>query len=244
MRVSRRFAGLTIVIVFLAGMVVLPCRAGQQEMLTLMQRITALAQEGRYGEAVALARKLTNEAEKVSGRQSPLTATTLVVLGQTLQAQGEATEAATVLGRALAIREKALGVNHPDVAAVLAPLGQIAFSQNRLKDAERDALRAIAIDESTLGRDHLTTALARMQLGNVRHSQLREAEALDIYGQALEVFKRASGQADIMVPVVLNNIAEVYKAQGRLQLAEERFLEALALQEKRHGRDRDRKSVV
>ena len=237
MRVSRRFAGLTIVTVFLAGMAVWPCRAGQQEMLTLMQRITALAQEGRYGEAVALARKLTNEAEKVSGRQSPLTATTLVVLGQTLQAQGEATEAATVLGRALAIREKALGVNHPDVAAVLAPLGQIAFSQNRLKDAERDALRAIAIDESTLGRDHLTTALARMQLGNVRHNQLREAEALDIYGQALEVFKRASGQADIMVPVVLNNIAEVYKAQGRLQLAEERFLEALALQEKRHGRD-------
>ena len=40
-----------------------------------------------------------------------------------------------------------------------------------------------------------------------------------------------------MVPVALNNIAEVYKAQGRLPLAEERFLEALGLQEKRHGHD-------
>ena len=237
MRASRRLVARFIVAVFLAGLIALPCLAGEQEMLTLMRRITGLAQEGRYGEAITLARKLTNEAERTSGRQSSLTATTLVVLAQALQAQGEMAEAETVLRRALAIREKALGANHPDVAAVLATLGQIAFSQNRLNDAERDASRAIAIDESTLGRDNLNTALARMQLGNVRHRQLREAEALDIYSHALEVFKRASGPADIMVPVALNNIAEVYKAQGQLQLAEQRFLEALALQEKRYGPD-------
>ena len=76
-----------------------------------------------------------------------------------------------------------------------------------------------------------------MQLGNLRHRQLREAEALDIFGRALDVFKKAPGQADIMVPVALNNIAEIYKAQGRYQLAEERFIEALDLQEKKHGRD-------
>ncbi|MCA6110234.1 CHAT domain-containing tetratricopeptide repeat protein [Bradyrhizobium cenepequi] len=237
MRAGRRLIAGFIVAVFLAGMVTLPCGAGQQEMLALMQRITALAREGRYGEAVPLARKLTSKAEKATGRQSLLTATTLVVLAQALQAQGEMAEAEAALKRALAIREKALGANHADVAAVLVTLGQIAFSQNRLNDAERNAQRAIAINESTLGRDNLNTAMARMQLGNVRHRQLREAEALEIYSQALEVFKRASGQADIMVPVVLNNIAEVYKAQGRLQLAEERFLEALGLQEQRHGRD-------
>jgi CHAT domain-containing protein/tetratricopeptide (TPR) repeat protein len=214
-----------------------PCRADPQELLTLMRRITALAQDGRYGEAVPLARKLVDEAERTSGRQSPLTATALVVLAQAQQAQGEAAEAERGLRRALAIREKALGSNHPDVAAVLATLGQIALSQNRLKDAERDTLRALSIDEGTIGPNHLSTAMARMQLGNLRHRQLREAEALDIFTGALEVFRNAPGQADIMVPVALNNIAEVYKAQGRLQLAEQRFLEALGLQEKRHGRD-------
>ncbi len=234
---GRRLVARLIVTVLLASMVASPSRAGPQEMLALMQRITALAKEGRYGEAVVLARRLANEAEKTAGRQSPVTATTLVVLAQALQAQGETTEAETVLRRALAIREKALGPNHPDVAAVLATLGQIAFSQNRLNDAERDTLRAIGIDESTLGPDNLNTALARMQLGNLRHRQLREAEALDIFGRALDVFKKAQGQADIMVPVALNNIAEIYKAQGRYQLAEERFLEALDLQEKKHGRD-------
>ena len=139
MRALRQgFVAWLIVAALLASVVASPCQANPQEMLTLMRRITALAQEGRYGEAVGLARKLATEAERTSGRQSLLTATTLVVLAQTLQAQGELTEAERVLRRALAIREKALGANHPDVAAVLATLGQIALSQNRLKDAERD----------------------------------------------------------------------------------------------------------
>jgi CHAT domain-containing protein/Tfp pilus assembly protein PilF len=238
MRARRQgFVAWLIVTALFASVVASPSQANPQEMLTLMRRITALAQEGRYGEAVGLARKLATEAERTSGRQSLLTATTLVVLAQALQAQGELAEAERVLRRALAIREKALGANHPDVAAVLVTLGQIALGQNRLKDAERDTLRAIAIDESSLGPDNLNTALARMQLGNLRHRQLREAEALDIFSRALEVFKNAPGPADIMVPVALNNIAEVYKTQGRLQLAEERFLETLGLQEKRHGRD-------
>jgi CHAT domain-containing protein/Tfp pilus assembly protein PilF len=228
-----RFVGTAL----LACVVAWPCQAGPQDMLMLMQRITALAKEGRYGDAVALARKLESEAERATGRQSALTATTLVVLAQTLQAQGNTAEAETALRRALAIREKALGPNHPDVAAVLTSLGQIAFAQNRLKDAERDISRAIAIDETALGPDHLTTALARMPLGNLRHRQSREAEALDIFSRALDAFKKAPGQADIMVPVALNNIAEVYKAQGRYQPAEARYLEALDLQEKAHGRD-------
>ncbi|GMP00094.1 CHAT domain-containing protein [Bradyrhizobium sp. TM239] len=206
-------------------------------MLALMQRITALAKEGRYGEAVGFARKLVIEAEKSTGRQSPLTATTLVVLGQALQTKGETAEAESVLRRALVIREKSLGPNHPDVAAVLATLGQIELSQNRLGDAERDMSRAIAIDESVLGPDHLTTALARMQLGNLRHRQMKETEALDLFNRALVVFRKSPGQADIMIPVTLNNIAEVNRAQGRLQQAEASFAEALVLQEKQHGPD-------
>jgi CHAT domain-containing protein/Tfp pilus assembly protein PilF len=237
MRVFHGFVARLIGTALLVCVVASPCEASPQDMLALLQRITALAKDGRYGEAITLARKLESEAERTTGRQSPVTATTLVVLAQALHAQGEMAEAETALKRALAIREKALGANHPDVAAVLNTLGQIAFSQNRLTDAEQNTSRAIAIDEAALGPDNPNTALARMQLGNIRHRQLREAEALGIYSRALEAFRKTPGQADLLVPVTLNNIAEVYKAQGRYQLAEARYLEALDLQEKQHGRD-------
>jgi len=86
----------------------------------------------------------------------------------------------------------------------------------------------------------LTISIPRwcgLQLGNIRYRQLRQAEALDIFTRALDVLRRSPGQADIMVPVTLNNIAEVYQAQGQLALAEGRFLEALDLQQKQQGRD-------
>ena len=232
----RRSIGL-LVAVLLSNLVAWRSPASPQDMLALMQRITALAKDGRYGEATTLARKLESDAERTSGPQSPLTAMTLVVLAQVLQTQGETIEAEKHLRRALAIREKSLGPNHPDVAAVLSTLGQIELDQNRLNEAERDVVRAVAIDETALGADHLTTALARVVLGNIRHRQLREAEALGIFGRSLEAFKTARGPAEIMIPVALNNIAQVYQAQGRLQLAGQNLAEALALQEKQHGPD-------
>jgi CHAT domain-containing protein len=233
----HRCATRLLIALCLSSVTVLTCHAGPQDLLALMQRITALAKEGRYAEATALARKLESEAEKASGPQSPLTATTLVVLAQTLQTQGQSAEAEKHLRRALAIREKSLTPQHPDVAAVLSTLGQIELNQNRLPDAERDLVRAVAIDEAALGPDHLTTALARMPLGNLRHQQLKETEALDIFNRALATFRKAAGQADIMVPVALNNIAEVYQAQGKLQPAEQNYRDALGRQEKQHGPD-------
>jgi hypothetical protein len=81
-RVSHRCAARLLIVLCLSSVTAL---AGPQDLLALMQRITALAKEGRYAEAATLARKLESEAEKASGPQSPLTATTLVVLAQTLQ---------------------------------------------------------------------------------------------------------------------------------------------------------------
>jgi CHAT domain-containing protein/Tfp pilus assembly protein PilF len=219
------------------GFIAVPCLAGPQDMVALMQQINTLGNQGRFAEATPLARRLVSEAEKATGQQSLVTAETLVVLAKVLNAQSQTAEAETQLKRALAIRVAAHGPSQPDVAEVLEALGGIELGQNRLADAERDISRAVAIDEAALGVDHLSTALARMPLGNLRHRQLREAEALDQFNRALGAFRKAGGEADVMVPVALNNIAEVDRAQGRLALADAGLAEALALEEKQHGRD-------
>ena len=76
--------------------------------LALKANNSGLAREKFQFDAVTLARKLESDAERTAGPQSPLTAITLVVLGQALQTQGETAEAEKVLRRALAIREKAI----------------------------------------------------------------------------------------------------------------------------------------
>jgi CHAT domain-containing protein len=215
----------------------LPLPAQAQDLPTLMQQLVALAQAGRYGEAVPLARKLVSEAEKAAGADSLLTATTRLVLAQALLAQGQAEEAEALFKGVLVVREKALGASNPVVVDPLKGLAQIALDQNRLADAEQHISRAIAVEEKAFGPDHLNTALTRMPLGDLRHRQLRDAEALDIFSRALDVFRKSPGPAEIMVAVALNNIAEVYRQQGHLQQAEERYREALAIQEKLRGSD-------
>ena len=66
-----RFVARLIVSAFLAGVAVSPCRAGPQDMLTLMQRITALAREGRYSEAVTLARSSKAKLREHRGDSLP-----------------------------------------------------------------------------------------------------------------------------------------------------------------------------
>jgi CHAT domain-containing protein/tetratricopeptide (TPR) repeat protein len=213
-----------------------PCQAQQEDLLGLMKKMTALAQAGRYGDAIPLGRKLVSEAERVSGPDSPITAVARLALAQALQTQGQLAEARTSFERVLAIREKTLGPHHTDLTAPLNGLGQIALAQNRLADAERYIIRAVAIQEKAAGADDINTALALMPLGNLRYRQAKYAEALDIFSRALEAFRRSPQSGDIMAPVAINNIAEVLKDQGRLELAGERYREALALQEARFGR--------
>jgi CHAT domain-containing protein/tetratricopeptide (TPR) repeat protein len=204
-------------------------------MLSLMKKITALAQAGRYGDAMPLARRLVSEAERVGGPESAQMAIALQTLAQVLNTHGELSEAKVSFERELAILEKKLGPNYPELAVPLTGLGEIALAQNKLADAARYLIRALAIQEKAAGPDHLNTAMAAMPLGNLLYRQAKYDEALKIYGRALEIFKRSPEARDTMLPVAIVNIAAVLKEQGRLELAGERYREALVILERRFG---------
>jgi CHAT domain-containing protein/tetratricopeptide (TPR) repeat protein len=237
----KRFVSLIIAAILALSAAPL-CRAQQDEISSLKEKITPLVQAGRYGDAIPLARRLVSEAVRVSGPESPLTAHALFVLATILQQQGELSEAKASFEREIAILDKAigkaLGPDYPALAAPLIGLAQIALAQNRLADAERHIVRAIAIQEkAAAGPEDITAATARMTLGDVRYRQVRYAEALEIFSAALEVFRRFPQTRETAAPVALINIGEVLKDQGRLELAGERYREALAILEPRLGRD-------
>jgi hypothetical protein len=116
----------------------LPLPAQAQDLPTLMQQLVALAQAGRYGEAVPLARKLVSEAEKAAGAASLLTATTRLVLAQALLAQGQVEEAEALFKGVLVVREKALGASNP---VVVDPLKGLAQHGRRRNIGRRSLLR-------------------------------------------------------------------------------------------------------
>jgi CHAT domain-containing protein/tetratricopeptide (TPR) repeat protein len=210
-----------------------PGQATAQDLVNLMQQMTALTKAGKLPEAAETGRKLVATAERMAGKDNPLTATALFALGQLYQMQGKLDEAEATLKRVLAIREKALGPNHAEVAAALDRLGQIAITRGRYAEAERTLQRALAIYERAVGPDHHDTAMTRVSLGRIRHAEARYSEAEALFETALAALRKSSlPQVRMLVATVINNLAVVAQDQGRLALAEARVREALAIQEK------------
>ena len=212
--------------------------AAQTGLPDLMQRITELAKAGRFPEATDLTRRqLVPAAEKLAGKNHPITATALSTLGDLLVVQDQLSEAEPILKRVLAIRERALGQEHADIAATLGSLANISIERGRYREADQYLGRAVSIRQRSLGTEHADTATTLLNIGRVRFFEANYSEAEKIFQQSLGALRKSLGPDNSQVGVALNNLAEVYKEQGRFALAENHLKQSLAIQEKQFGRD-------
>jgi len=131
-----RFIRLLVCFLLIAAGVKHPALAQGDDVETLEARIPQLMIEGKWGEAVTLAERLTEKVRARKGEDHLDTARSLVTLAGLYSVQRRLTEAEPLLKRALAIREKALGPSHPDTVAILGVLGPIYRALGRAADAE------------------------------------------------------------------------------------------------------------
>ncbi|MGA2078679.1 MAG: tetratricopeptide repeat protein, partial [Terriglobia bacterium] len=134
---------------------VFPAAFAQQgagsEWQTLDQEVTELYGAGKYGRALAVAKKAVEVAEKEFGPEHPNLAASLNNLAALYRLEGQYAQAEPLDKRALAITEKALGPDHPAVATRLNDLALLYRAQGRYAQAEPLDKRALAIREKALG---------------------------------------------------------------------------------------------
>ena len=119
----------------------------------LTEEYQQLAQEGRYRDAIPVARDVLAIREKTLGPDHPDVGLALNNLATVYLDQGRYTEAEPLYKRGLAIREKALGSDDPELASELSNLGMRYVKQARYVEAEALLKRSLAIREKTLGPD-------------------------------------------------------------------------------------------
>ena len=134
----------------------------------------------------------------------------------------------------LALREAALGASHPDVAVSLTTLAEVYRSQGRLDDAERLHRRALAIREARFGRDHPDVAASLNHLAVLYNARATYREAEGLLTRALEIVDKGKGatgaaRTNRVKAEILDNLARVYRAQGRSAEAEEAQAKAAIL---------------
>lgn len=190
---------------------------------------SALAAEGRYGEALALVKELTGDDARPAVRASALN-----TVGIALEGQGRYREAEAAYRKSLEIRKKRPG--HPDMATGEYNLGMILLLQGRDAEAEPLLRRALAHREKLLPAGHPQIAESLNGMGLLYRTQGRNGLAEGCWRDALGILERVFGPESTVVASMVNNLAGAKFDQGRYDEAERLLLRSLAIREKAGAR--------
>jgi len=210
--------------------------AGQPpEAERLGKQAEALADQGKYAEAAALAQKALALTEQALGPNDPATATALNDLAECLRNAGDTARAEQLHRRALAIREKVLGPNSADTAASLDNLGVVLDSKGDFAGAEPLHRRALAIREKVLGPDHPDVAANLSNLAVTLRGAGAPAKAEPLLRRALAITEKTRGLQHPEVAACLNNLGIVQYDLDQYAKSEASLSRALAIREKALG---------
>ncbi|KOR31765.1 hypothetical protein TI05_11545 [Achromatium sp. WMS3] len=166
-----------------------PQNLALQQAKELNSQVVKLYQQGKYAEAVPLAKQALAISEQALGTNHPDVANGLNNLAALYTAQGQYQQAEPLYQRSLKIREQALGANHPDVAASLHNLAELYRAQGQYQQAEPLYQRSLKIWEQALGANHPDVATSLNNLAGFYYVQRQYAKALDYVRRASRIYQ-------------------------------------------------------
>jgi nucleoside phosphorylase/Tfp pilus assembly protein PilF len=189
--------------------------------------------------ALAEARKQLGQAlrikEAAHGPEHLEVASTLNILGNVAELQGDLSGARALQERALRIKEAAYGPEHPEVAITLGNLGNVARLQGDLSGARALQERALRIKEAAYGPEHPAVARTLNNLGLVARDQGDLSGARALLERALRIKEAAHGPEHPEFANTLGNLGNVARQQGDLSGARALYERALRIEEATYG---------
>ncbi|WP_437322114.1 tetratricopeptide repeat protein [Sorangium sp. So ce385] len=196
-----------------------------------------LNEQGKHGEAAALAERALAGLKEALGPDHPDVAIAESRLGNVLVRLERFDDAERAFQRARSLQERILGPDHPTVALTFNSLGRVFTAQSRNREALPFIERAIAIQEKALGPDHPFLAASISNLGNalVRLGETERAQRA--HERALAIRERALGPDHPDAATSHNNLGAVLHMQGKVAEAAPHYARALAISERALGPD-------
>jgi tetratricopeptide (TPR) repeat protein len=152
-----RFSGLFLALLTASSILALTVTATYQESsdaAALEVQVVKLYKEGKFDDAVPLAKRVLKIREGQLSPSDPLLADSMGNLAMLYLAKGKFDDADSLLKRALAIYEQSPDQNALVLAKTLDSLGNVRLFKSDEKKAEEFFLHALAIKEKNLKPDH------------------------------------------------------------------------------------------
>jgi len=191
---------------------------------------------GRVDEVEPLDRKTLEIRRRVLGEDHPDTLRSLNGLAATYFNQGRYGEAAPLFREGLEIRRRTLGDSHPDTLMLANNLAACYLEMGRQVEAEELQREVVEGRIRVLGEAHDQTAMSIHNLG-VTLAQLGRYEEAEVeLRRAIEIRSALPGDRRSYL-FSKSYLADVLRAQQKIDEAEVLYLETLELQRQENGAD-------
>jgi non-specific serine/threonine protein kinase/serine/threonine-protein kinase len=193
--------------------------------------------QSRYAEARTLFQRALAIREAALGPRGEDVGRTLGMLGAVASQTGDYPQAERLFKRELAILEPILGPDHFDVAGNLSDLAIVEKHLKHYDEAERLFRRAIAIRDKIYGADVPPVAAGLFNLGEMYVTLDRFADAEPLLRRAYDIDGRAIPDS-LDLAEDATQLGMALAGQGKYVEAAPVFAQALAIQERKAGRDK------
>jgi TonB family protein len=170
-----------------------------QEAERLNKTVVQLYADGRYDEAIALAKRVLEIREKALPPESEEIIAALDNLAELYLARGLYDEARPRYQRLLASYEKKFGPDDPKLAPVIDKLAYLSFRNSEFAKAEALNKRALAIREKAFGSEHAEVARSVFNLAEYYRSIGEYQQAEPFYQRALAIRDKTLPPDDTLI---------------------------------------------
>ena len=164
-----------------------------QEASKLSESSVKLFNEGKFDEAISLAKRGLEIREKLLPPNDVRISTSLTTLGKIYVGKKDYKQARGVFQRLLELQQQQFGPENIRLADTLDWLGLVDFGTGNSADAERAYQRALAIREKTLGSSHIQVAHSLFALAEFYRAQHQLEPAVEHYQKALTLYGQLTG---------------------------------------------------
>ncbi len=185
------------------------------DFLKLTRTMVGLQQEGRYAEALPMARQLTTLAEEEFGPEHPTVAIYLDNLAVLYHAVGETKKSEVLFQRAWTIQENTLGPDHLAVATTLNHMGALYHTMGEDSHATALLERAATLRERHLGPDHSATVAVLSNLAILLEATGEYDEAEPLFQRILLTQEYQAGRTHPSMGRALESYARLLRKTNR-----------------------------
>ena len=164
-----------------------------EEANTLNESAVKLYNQGKYNEALPLAKRALEIRDRLLPRTDPRISSSLTNLGEIYLAQKDYKPARETFQRLLQIQEESFGPEDVNLAFTLDRLAVLYYVARNSRETEAAYKRALALREKTLGANDVQVAESWLKLGEFYRFERDLKPALESYKRALNLYGKLTG---------------------------------------------------